>query len=108
LRSEIIALTHKDRLSHIPEQVMEAASWLYDDDITATRAVLADADKVATEIAKSSALKEIVLLERTIKSGQVKTANYSVEMPAGSINVTAYTPSKFGLLWKKFSSDKRT
>ncbi len=94
LRSEILALTHEDRLSHIPEHVMEAASWLYEDDITSARAVLADADKAATEIAKSSALKEIVLLERTIKSGQVKTANYSVEMPAGTINVTAYTPSK--------------
>lgn len=87
----------EDVLAHIPEHVMQAAKWLYDDDITAARAVLAEAKRAENEIMKQSARKELELLKRTIGSGQVKTANYSVELPAGTLSVHAFTPAK-GLL----------
>ena len=87
-------LETEDVLAHIPEHVMQAATWLYDDDATAARAVLAEAKRAQNDIMKRSARREIDVLKRTITSGQIKTANYSVELPAGKLSVEAYTPSK--------------
>lgn len=84
----------EDVLAHIPEHVMSAAKWLYDDDVTAARAVLAEAKRAENELIKQAARKELELLKRTITSGQVKTANYSVELPAGRLSVHAFTPAK--------------
>jgi hypothetical protein len=86
-----------DVLAHIPENIMQAATWLYDDDVTAARAVLAESKRVLNEIMKKAARRDLELLKRTISSGQVKTANYSVELPAGTLSVNAFTPAK-GLL----------
>jgi len=86
-----------DLLAHLPEIVMQAAKWLYDDDVTAARAVLAQAKHAENELLKQAARREIELLKRAISNGQVKTANYSVELPSGTLSVHAYTPSK-GLL----------
>lgn len=91
----------QDVLAHIPDYVFSAANWLYDDDITAARAVIAQAKRAQNEIMKSAARKDIDLLRRTIKSGQVKTANYLVELPAGTLSVQAYSPSR-GLLHALF------
>jgi hypothetical protein len=38
LDSSLASMQHYDVLAHVPEKVMQAASWLYDDDITAARA----------------------------------------------------------------------
>lgn len=84
----------QDVLAHIPEHVMQAATWLYDDDVTAARAVLAEAKRAQNEVMKRSARREIDILKRTITSGQVRTANYSVELPAGTLSVQAYMPAK--------------
>jgi hypothetical protein len=91
----------EDVLAHIPEYVMKAATWLYDDDVTAARAVLAEAKRAENELTKQAARKELELLKRTISSGQVKTANYTVELPAGTLSVHAFTPAK-GLLTTLF------
>lgn len=91
----------EDVLAHIPEHVMKAATWLYDDDVTAARAVLAEAKRAQNELMKQAARRELELLKRTITSGQVQTANYSVELPAGTLSVHAYTPPK-GLLHALF------
>jgi hypothetical protein len=88
------AMDIEDVLAHLPEHVMKAATWLYDDDATAARAILAEAKRAENEIVKKQACREIELLKRTISTGQVKTANYSVELPAGTLSVTAFTPSK--------------
>lgn len=76
---------------------MEIATWLYGDDATAARAVLAKAKHAQNELMKQSARREIEVLKRTIASGQVKAATYKVEFPTGTLNVQAYTPKK-GLL----------
>lgn len=83
-----------DVLAHLPETVMEAAKWLYDDDVTAARSVLAAATRTENENKKRHARKELELLKRTVGTGQVKTANYSVTLPAGELTVRAFTPSK--------------
>lgn len=88
------AMDTEDVLAHLPEHVMKAATWLYDDDVTAARAVLAEAKRAENEIVKKQARRDIELLKRTISSGQVKTANYSVDLPAGTLSVNAFTPSK--------------
>lgn len=97
IEAALTEMDTQDVLAHIPEHVMKAATWLYDDDVTAARAVLADAKRAENEIMKKAARREIDLLKRTIASGQVKTANYSVELPAGTLSVQAFTPPK-GLL----------
>ncbi len=94
LNSALDSMSHDDMLAHIPENVMKAASWLYDDDISAARAMLAQATRLENELIKSNAKKEIELLRKTISTGQVQSASYSVTMPAGQLNVVAYTPSK--------------
>ena len=94
LQSALASMSHDDVLAHLPEHVMKAASWLYDDDITGARAMLAEAERLENDMIRTKAAREIDLLRRTISTGQVKTANYSVEMPAGRLSVIAYTPSK--------------
>ena len=94
LQSALKSMSHDDVLAHLPESVMKAASWLYDDDITASRAMLAEAERRENDLIRSKAAREIELLRKTISTGQVQTANYSVEMPAGRLYVIAYSPSK--------------
>lgn len=95
----------EDELAHLPDFVMEAAKWLYDDDITAARAVLAQATKAENNLKKSQARKDLELLKKTIGTGQVKTASYSVDLPAGRLQVNVFTPSKgiFGTILSWFS-----
>lgn len=87
-----IAVT--DELAHLPPHVMDAASWLYDDDVTAARAVLIKLASAETEALKQSATRELELLKRTIRSGQVQSASYEVKTPGGSLFVRAEVPSK--------------
>lgn len=84
----------EDVLAHLPDFVMDAAKWLYDDDVTAARAVLAQATKAENDMKKAQARKDLELLKRTVGTGQVKTASYSVELPAGRLRVNVFTPSK--------------
>lgn len=84
----------QDALAPVPEHVAKAATWLYDDDITAARSIISESVRYQNEIMKKSARREVDLLKRTIASGQIKTASYSVELPSGSINIQAYTPQK--------------
>ena len=44
------SLVHEDVLAHVPDKVMEAASWLYDDDITVARSMLAEAERKENDI----------------------------------------------------------
>lgn len=87
-------MIHEDALAHIPERVMDAGKWLYDDDITVARAMLAQAESKQNEIIKNSAAKEISLLRRAVGYGQVKQATYNVEMPAGKLSVVVFTPRR--------------
>jgi len=94
LKKELDELKSNDPLAYLPEHVMDAASWLYADDVTAARSMLAQAAKAEYEIKKQSANKEIQLLLRTIESGQIKKASYTLDLPAGNLYVHAGTPSK--------------
>jgi len=102
LDKEIKKMNVADQLAYLPEKVMKAATWLYDNDITAARAMLAEATKVENEIIKINAIKEIDLLKRTIKSKQIKSASYTVEMPAGKIYINAFTPSLISKIFRVF------
>jgi len=105
LDSALASMQHHDVLAHVPEKVMQAASWLYDDDITAARAMLAEAERKENAIILASATREIALLKRTIQSGQVKSASFSVQMPAGNLSVVAYEPSKCFVATVCFGAD---
>lgn len=90
----LAAMNHDDQLAFVPEQVMMAANWLYDEDITSARAMMAEAVRCENEIMKASASREIALLKRTILSGQLKSASYTVTMPSGTLSIVVYQPSK--------------
>lgn len=94
LDAALRAMHHEDLLAHIPEHVMDAAKWLYADDMTAARGMLAEATWRKNEIMKASAIEEIELLRRTVRTGQVKEAHYNVQMPAGSLTVEVFTPPR--------------
>jgi len=81
-------------LANVPDAVMQAATWLYDDDITAARSVLAEIQRREDQMLLDQARKDIALLKRTITSKQVKAANYTVQLPSKRLHVVAYTPSK--------------
>lgn len=83
-----------DPLAYLPEHVMDAAKWLYDDDVTAARSMLAESMKIETDMLRDNAVRELELMRRTLSSGQVKSANYSVETPVSRLHVVAYNPSK--------------
>lgn len=83
-----------DALAYLPEHVMDAAKWLYDDDVTAARSMLAESIKIETDMLRDNAIRELGLLRRTLSNGQVKSANYSVETPVSRLHVIAYNPSK--------------
>lgn len=89
-----------DALSHLPSNVMDAAKWLYDDDITAARSMLAEADRIENDVIRASAKHELELLRRTIANKQIKTATYTVAMPAGSLHVSVFTPTILQKVWK--------
>lgn len=80
-----------DPLAHLPPKVMKAASWLYADDITAARAMVAQIDARKNEIMRASAQRELDLLRRAVTAGQIKNAHYSVKMPAGTLEVAVAT-----------------
>jgi hypothetical protein len=82
-----------DELANIPQKVLDAATWLYDDDSTVARRLLVDIAKIETEKLKESAEKEIALLKRAILSGQIKVANYEVKTPGGILEIRVF-PSK--------------
>lgn len=94
-----------DELAYLPTQVMEAAKWLYDDDVTAARGVMISLAAAETSALKQSAEREISLLKRTLSTGQVKAASYSVKTPGGNLNIVAFTPSKCFVATACFGSD---
>lgn len=95
----LAGMRHTDALAHLPSKVMETATWLYANDITAARAMLAEVESRKNEVMRASAVRELDLLRRTITSGQIKNATYSVKMPAGTLVVSVVTPEPS--LWQR-------
>ncbi|MFP3553802.1 CFI-box-CTERM domain-containing protein [Paraburkholderia sp. SIMBA_049] len=93
LDAVLATMKKEDVLAHVPENVLAAASWLCDNDITAARALLAQAEGKSNEIMRIAAIKEVELLKSTVRAKQVQHATYSVEMPAGRLTVSVYKKS---------------
>lgn len=87
-------IQHTDALAYLPESVMETARWLYDNDMTTARAMLARATRIENEQAKKNAVREIQLLQQTVESGKVHTASYYARFPAGGLSIRVFTPAK--------------
>jgi hypothetical protein len=76
----------RDVLAHLPEHIMQAARWLYADDITVASSMLAKADRAENDIIRAQARKEIELLKRTILSGQIETTREALSFFIRSVN----------------------
>lgn len=94
LQAALNSLKSDAELARLPESLMKAVNWLYADDITVGRAMFAQADRQESEAVRESAARELALLLRTVNSGQVKEASYSVTMPAGHLQVRIGKPAR--------------
>ena len=92
LNDVLSSLKAADQLAYLPAEVMRAATWLYNNDITSARAMLAQADRAENNIVRAKAFEEIEQLQRLIRSGTVDEASYVVNMPGGRLMVEIYTP----------------
>lgn len=92
LNDVLSTLKATDQLAYLPAEVMRAATWLYNNDITSARAMLAQADRAENNIVRAKAFEEIEQLQRLIRSGTVDEASYVVNMPGGRLMVETYTP----------------
>jgi hypothetical protein len=92
LNTVLSNLNATDQLAYLPAKVIQAATWLYNNDMTAARAMLAQADRIENNIVRTSAFEEIKQLQRLIRSGKVDEASYVVNMPGGRLMVETYTP----------------
>jgi hypothetical protein len=93
VRQVLAAMSHTDMLANLPGRVMEAAQWLYANDMTAARAMLAEAERRENDVIRANAGRELELLRQTIATGKVRSASYAIAMPAGTLNVYIYTPN---------------
>jgi hypothetical protein len=98
LEAALTSLNSQDVLAYMPEYVMKAAAWLYDDDVTAARAMLAEVKNAENKLTKATAEKELGLLRRAIMSKQIKSASYTAQLPAGAVSVVVFEPSIFSRL----------
>lgn len=94
LQEMLASLQKADSLAYLPESVMQAASWLYGDDITVARAIIAEAANKENNIILASVTRDIALLTEQIQTGQITSASYSARMPAGQVSVSVSEPSK--------------
>lgn len=99
LDSILDSISVDEQLSNIPSRVMDAATWLYDNDITAARALLAQVDKHEHDIIRRSAKTEIEILKKAIKAGQIESASYTLKLPNGNLEVNVYKPSFFARIF---------
>ena len=90
----ISSLEHTTMLANLPANVMRAATWLYDDDATSLRAVLAQAERKESELIRANIRRVLELFKRTVLSGQLKSGSYSAQLPTATVEILAYKPSK--------------
>ena len=88
-----------DELANMPQNVMEAAQWLYNDDMTVARRMIQEISSVDNDLSKANAAKEIELIKTLIFRKQIETASYSLTLPSGSLSITVYKPSFFSKLF---------
>lgn len=92
-------LNVEDELANMPQNVMDAAQWLYNDDMTVARRMMQEIASAENTVLKQSASKEIALIKTLIARGQIETASYSVDFPSGELSVAVYKPSFFSKLF---------
>jgi HIRAN domain len=95
LENALASMSHRDVLAFLPERVMEAATWLYDDDITAARAILAQAEHQENDLLRRKAAGDIAMLRNLISTRALTEASYQIELPTGALDVAVV---KHGLL----------
>ena len=95
LENALASMSHRDVLAFLPEHVMGAAAWLYDDDITAARATLAQAEHQENDLLRYKAADDIAMLRSLISTRALTEASYQIELPTGALDVAVI---KRGLL----------
>ena len=92
LEDALASMSHRDVLAFLPERIMKAAAWLYDDDMTAARAMLAQAERQENDMLRGKAVGDIAMLRNLISTRAVNEASYRIELPTGSLDVALVQP----------------
>jgi hypothetical protein len=82
-----------DLLKALPEHVTDSATWLNDDDIIATRALLAKIEQEETAIIKAITERNRLPLIELLYDDSVKNLNETIEFPTGTIHINLYKDS---------------
>jgi|GEM_PF-1803871 len=80
--------TNPDSLAYLSTKAMNRAKWLFDNDSTVVRSILAKLSGAQDANQRTTALRELELLEKTISSGQVKSASQKFEFPSCRVKIT--------------------
>lgn len=88
-------LAPQDILATIPKEVFSVAEWLYDDDITAFRGLIAQSRSTEYSISRTNAENTVRTINQTIANSRsdentFTDANYSVSFPTGNLSVTVF------------------
>jgi hypothetical protein len=92
LEKVLASMSQRDVLAFLPERVMKAAAWLYDDDITAARAMLAQAERQENDMLRGKAASDIAMLFNLISTRALTEASYQIELPTGALDVAVIEP----------------
>jgi hypothetical protein len=93
LQATLIAPASHPPLANIPDHVMQAATWLYDDDMTAARGVLAEVYRREHALIREQARKELRLVQDALQAKGTTAATYTVNLPEETLNIIAYRKS---------------
>lgn len=93
LRRTLIEFQDYSLLKHLPDHVLATATWLNDDDVTASRALIAQIDRQKAEIIQSITDRELRHLNTLIPGGTITSGSKTIEFPNGTISVVLHEPS---------------
>lgn len=93
-QENILEFQDSSFIKHLPEHVVETATWLNDDDVTVTRILLAEINKKISAEVKSYAKIEFNKLHTAINNKLIKEGSQSINFPNGTLTVSFYKPSK--------------
>lgn len=93
IKDALTDIAQTDELSHLPEQVVETATWLHDADIVAARAVLAEVDRRRQIATAESIARQWPNIEVLLRTDSVKEYSETFEFPTGELKIYAHKSS---------------
>lgn len=94
LKDTLDSFYSEEVIKTLPDNVLEAAIWLNDNDVIVGRALYAQIEKELAYRIHQESLKAFTDIKSALRSQGLKSYNESFFFPNGTINVVAYKKSK--------------